>query len=168
MRFDDPLFLLLLTIPIAYALRAWLHRRRVPGQYVGFPALFLLPDQAGTQRAQWLPLLNVFRLSGLVLLIVALARPHRPHDVQETRLRSRNLMVALDISSSMKAGDFQPGNRLEVARRVLMPYSWPASTMASRTSLPCSHGPKSSQPGCPTIPWRSARTSLPAMLNISI
>ena len=28
-------------------------------------------------------------------------------------------MVALDISSSMKAGDFQPGNRLEVARAVL-------------------------------------------------
>ncbi|HKH82418.1 MAG TPA: VWA domain-containing protein, partial [Gemmatimonadales bacterium] len=35
------------------------------------------------------------------------------------KLRSRNIMVALDISSSMKARDFQPGNRLEVARRVL-------------------------------------------------
>ena len=28
-------------------------------------------------------------------------------------------MLALDISSSMKASDFKPGNRLEVARRVL-------------------------------------------------
>ena len=31
-------------------------------------------------------------------------------------------MLALDISSSMKAGDFQPGNRLEVARRVLADF----------------------------------------------
>jgi len=56
---------------------------------------------------------------GLVLLIVAWARPQLPHDVREIRLRSRNIMVALDISSSMKATDFQPGNRLEVARGVL-------------------------------------------------
>ena len=119
MRFADPLLLLLLAFPIGYALRTWLQRRRVPAQYVGFPALSLLPDQPQARRAQWLPLLNVLRLAGVVLLIVALARPQLPHDVQETRLRSRNIMVALDISSSMKAGDFQPGNRLEVARRVL-------------------------------------------------
>jgi Ca-activated chloride channel family protein len=55
----------------------------------------------------------------LALLIMALARPQVAHDVREIKLRSRNIMVALDISSSMKAGDFQPGNRLEVARRVL-------------------------------------------------
>jgi Ca-activated chloride channel family protein len=53
---------------------------------------------------------------------VALARPQLPHDVLEIRLRSRNVMVALDISSSMKAGDYQPGNRLEVARRVLAEF----------------------------------------------
>jgi Ca-activated chloride channel family protein len=31
-------------------------------------------------------------------------------------------MLALDISSSMKAGDFQPGNRLTVARRVVTEF----------------------------------------------
>jgi Ca-activated chloride channel family protein len=111
--------MLLLIIPVGYALRSWLRRRRVPSQYVGFPALSLLPYQPRTGRARWLPLLNALRVAGLVLLIVALARPQLPHDLQETRLRSRNIMVALDISSSMKARDFQPGNRLEVARSVL-------------------------------------------------
>src|SRR5918998_2915001 len=91
-------------------------------QYVGFSALFLLPEHPESRRARWLPLLNALRVVGLILLIVALARPQLPHDVQETRLRSRNIMVALDISSSMKAGDFQPGNRLEVARRVLSEF----------------------------------------------
>jgi len=63
--------------------------------------------------------LSAFRVGGLALMVLALARPQRLHDLREIRLRSRNIMVALDISSSMKAGDFQPGNRLEVARRVL-------------------------------------------------
>jgi Ca-activated chloride channel family protein len=46
-----------------------------------------------------------------------------PHDVQEIRSKSRNIMVALDISSSMKATDFKPGNRLEVARGVLAQFA---------------------------------------------
>ena len=39
-----------------------------------------------------------------------------------------------------------------------MPNAWPASTMASRTASPSSQRPKISQPGCPTMPWRSACT----------
>ncbi len=55
----------------------------------------------------------------LVLLVASLARPQVPHEVREVRSKARNLMLALDISSSMKATDFKPGNRLEVARQVL-------------------------------------------------
>ena len=73
-------------------------------------------------RARWQPLLIVLRLSGIVLLVLALSRPQIPKDVREIRLRSRNIMLALDISSSMKAGDFQPGNRLAVARRVVTDF----------------------------------------------
>jgi Ca-activated chloride channel family protein len=58
----------------------------------------------------------------MVLLITALARPQSPTDVREIRLRSRNIMLAMDISSSMKAGDFQPGNRLTVARKVVTEF----------------------------------------------
>lgn len=122
MRFADPLFLLLLAVPLAYALLAWLRRRRVPREHIGFPGLAFMADLPPSRRARWLPLLPALRVSGLSLLVVALARPQIPHDVREIRLRSRNIMVALDISSSMKAGDFQPGNRLEVARRVLKEF----------------------------------------------
>ena len=58
----------------------------------------------------------------MVLLVLALARPQTVRDVQEIRLRSRNIMLALDISSSMKAGDFQPGNRLAVARQIVSDF----------------------------------------------
>jgi Ca-activated chloride channel family protein len=119
MRFADPLFLLLLIIPLGFAAFGWARRRRVPAGHIGFPALAFVNDAGATRRARWRPLLGVLRTAGLALMILALARPQMAHDVREIRLRSRNIMVALDISSSMKAGDFQPGNRLEVARRVL-------------------------------------------------
>ncbi|MGH7510562.1 MAG: VWA domain-containing protein [Gemmatimonadales bacterium] len=122
MRFADPLLLLLLILPVGYAALSWAHRRRVPAEHIGFPALQFLETSPPGRRVRWRPLLNGLRFSGLTLLVLALARPQLPHDVREVRMRSRNIMVALDISSSMKAGDFQPGNRLEVARRVLSDF----------------------------------------------
>lgn len=122
MRFADPVLLLLLLVPLGYAMQAWVRRRRVPVEHIGFPALALMVNPGWGGRARWLPLLRVLRVAGLALMVLALARPQLPHDIREIRLRSRNIMVALDISSSMKAGDFQPGNRLEVARRVLKEF----------------------------------------------
>jgi Ca-activated chloride channel family protein len=122
MRFADPLFLLLLAVPLGYAVQAWLRRRRVPAEHLAFPALGFLGTVPSSRRVRWRPLVGTLRVVGLGLLVLALARPQLPHDVREIRLRSRNIMVALDISSSMKAGDFQPGNRLEVARRVLAEF----------------------------------------------
>ncbi len=119
MRFADPLLLLLLCVPLGYAAHGWARRRRVPLEHINFPALAFMPGGGSSSRARWRPILSAFRVGGLALMVLALARPQRLHDLREIRLRSRNIMVALDISSSMKAGDFQPGNRLEVARRVL-------------------------------------------------
>jgi Ca-activated chloride channel homolog len=122
MRFADPLFLLLLAWPLGEAILSWARRRQVPWDHLGFPALRFLGNTPPSPRARLRPLLKVLRVLGLVFLVLALARPQLPHDVRDVRLRSRNIMVALDISSSMKAGDFQPGNRLEVARRVLADF----------------------------------------------
>jgi Ca-activated chloride channel homolog len=119
MRLANSLFLLLLVVPVAYAIGGIIRRRRTPGEYIGFSALPVLAIEQPTRRVRWRPLLAFLRVTGLALLVVALARPQREHDVREIKLRSRNIMVALDISSSMKARDFQPGNRLEVARHVL-------------------------------------------------
>jgi Ca-activated chloride channel homolog len=122
MRFADPWVLLLLVAPLWYGWRAW-NRRRTPGERIGFPALAFLGDapRGGPARWRWVP--DALRVGGLTLLILALARPQQPHDLQEIHSKSRNIMVALDISSSMKATDFKPGNRLEVARGVLAEFA---------------------------------------------
>jgi Ca-activated chloride channel family protein len=118
MRFADPWLLLLLAVPTGLAVRLVL-RRRLPAERIGFPVLGFLAGEPASRRARWRLLPDVVRIGALALLVTALARPQLPHEVREVRSKSRNLMLALDISSSMKATDFKPGNRLEVARQVL-------------------------------------------------
>jgi len=119
MRFADPWFLVLLALPAALALRLVLRRREPPTERIGFPALAFLASEPTPRRARWRLLPDTLGIAALALLVLALARPQVPHDVREVKSQARNLMLALDISSSMKATDFKPGNRLEVARRVL-------------------------------------------------
>jgi Ca-activated chloride channel homolog len=122
MRFADPWLLVFLAVPLAYGWRTWSRRRRPPPERIGFPALGFLGDVPPAPVARWHRLPEALRVVALALLVIALARPQLPHDVQEIRSESRNIVVALDISSSMKASDFQPGNRLEVARGVLAEF----------------------------------------------
>jgi len=119
MRFASPLFLLVLLLPAAHAWARWRSRRRVPSEHIAFPVLAALDSAPRTARARWRRLPAALRTAGVVLAVGALARPQRAGELREVRTRSRNVMVALDISSSMKAQDFRPGNRLEVARRTV-------------------------------------------------
>jgi Ca-activated chloride channel homolog len=123
MRFADPFYLLLLVVPAWLGWSRWRARARVPAQRIGFPGLAFLAEAPVTRRSRWPWLPEALRLAGLALLIASLARPQVPHEVRQIRSKSRNIMVALDISSSMKAGDFKPGNRLMVARSVLADFT---------------------------------------------
>jgi Ca-activated chloride channel family protein len=122
MRLAEPWILALLALPLLELWRRWRARRHPPAVRIEFPALRFLSGAPATPRTRWPWLPNALRLLGVVLLVAALARPQSPQHVEDIRIRSRNLMIALDISSSMKAGDFQPGNRLQVARRVLADF----------------------------------------------
>jgi Ca-activated chloride channel family protein len=121
MRFADPWALLLLFFPLAYAVQLW-RIRRPPTSRLALPALGFLAGVPSSTRGRWRKILPLLRVIGLALLVIGLARPQTPKDLREIRLRSRNIMLALDISSSMKAGDFQPGNRLAVARKVVTEF----------------------------------------------
>jgi len=123
MRFADPLYLLLLLVPAWLGWSRWRARLRAPRERIGFPGLAFLADAPVTGRSRWPWLPEALRLAGLALLIGALARPQVPHEVRQIRSKSRNIMLALDISSSMKAGDFKPGNRVMVARSLLADFA---------------------------------------------
>ena len=58
------------------------------------------------------------RLLAIALVIVALARPQSGHTEEEVTTEGIDIVLALDISSSMLAEDFRPRNRLEAAKQV--------------------------------------------------
>lgn len=121
MRFASPWLLLLLLVPL---LRLWLRRRdeRRRDGAVAWVSAGVLEGLPRTPRARLASLPRWLELVGAALLVLALARPQLDAGKEQVRLRSRNIIVALDISSSMKATDFQPGNRLMVARATLRDF----------------------------------------------
>lgn len=117
MRFAEPWVLLLLALVPAYLWFAWPRRRR-PSGTLGLPALALLGAPPSRRaRSLWWPV--ALRALALAALIVALARPRSPGDVHDVTTNGRNIVLALDVSSSMKALDFAPENRITAAKHVL-------------------------------------------------
>jgi Ca-activated chloride channel homolog len=68
-------------------------------------------------RLRHLPL--ACRIAGLVLLIVAFARPQTGRHEEEVLTEGIDIALALDISGSMRTEDFKPKNRLVVAKDVV-------------------------------------------------
>ena len=56
-------------------------------------------------------------LLGLILLIIALARPQTAERLQNIKRKGLDIVLSLDVSESMRSVDFEP-NRLEVAKDV--------------------------------------------------
>lgn len=118
-RFASPAWLLLLLLlPLA---ARWLRSRRgdapMPAlRHADASLLIDLPVGWRTRAAGWLPRL---RWLAIGLLLLALARPQAGHARQVVSGEGIDVVLALDVSGSMAALDFQPQNRLEAARAVI-------------------------------------------------
>ncbi|MEO0584351.1 MAG: VWA domain-containing protein [Bacteroidota bacterium] len=107
-------FLALLIIP--FGMIAW-HFLRFPRQY----ATLTLPTLSGIKGHRkpvrgWIKQ-HLFILHALAmgLLIVALARPQTRFQEEDISVEAIDIILALDVSESMRAMDFSP-NRLETAK----------------------------------------------------
>ena len=115
MQFANPHLLWLLLVLPALALFFWWatrQRQRLLAQFIQVRLLSALTVGISPARRK-------IRLGCLVLavalLIVALARPQYGFDLQKIEQRGLDIVVAIDTSKSMLAGDIAP-NRLERAR----------------------------------------------------
>ena len=111
LEFGSPWVLLLLLLLPAW----WLWRRRRRPAAIVFSRVSVLANGPRAGRGIARALL-VARNLGLVGLIIALARPRSAGRAEQSTTEGINIVIAFDISSSMLAEDFQPQNRLEVAR----------------------------------------------------
>ena len=62
---------------------------------------------------------NIFILIGLVFLIIAIANPQTGARMDKVKVKGAEIIIALDISNSMKAEDISP-SRLEKARQEII------------------------------------------------
>ncbi len=66
-------------------------------------------------------LLPVFRVLALSALLVAIARPQTSYDEEKVTTEGIDIVLAIDVSTSMLAKDFSP-NRLEAAKKEAMNF----------------------------------------------
>jgi Ca-activated chloride channel homolog len=91
----------------------WRRRRRPPALLHARAALLAEGPRRGRWTARALVLL---RATALLALVVAIARPRTGARIETLRGDGISIVIAMDISSSMLAEDFQPANRLQVAK----------------------------------------------------
>jgi Ca-activated chloride channel family protein len=116
MVFANPtyLYLLLLLIPLI-GWYVWKIRKTQASLQISSSEAFT--TKAATMRIYLRHLPFVCRTAAIAFLIVVLARPQSTDSWQNVNTEGIDIMMALDISSSMLAQDFRP-NRLEAAKDV--------------------------------------------------
>ena len=112
------LWLLLLLPALLIIYIVWRRRQHAS---LRVPSLLFLRDMRGGLRVYLRHSLFALRLLVLGLIIVALARPQSSSSWSEDRVEGIDIMLTMDISTSMLAMDFQP-NRVEAAKEVAMRF----------------------------------------------
>jgi len=120
LEFKHPYFFwfLLLLVPIIvwYILRQ--NKMNATLQLSSFSSVNKIPR---SYKEYLRHILFGFRMIALALLIVALARPQSTDTWKNSTTKGINIVLTLDISTSMLAQDFQP-NRLEAAKKYAMEF----------------------------------------------
>lgn len=118
MSFHDPLYLLLF-IPLILGSGFMLFRRNRAA--VRLSSVRYVGVRRGILAIMY-PYLILLRVAALSLLVVALARPGEGVNHTEVLRYGVDLVMALDVSPSMRGMDFEP-SRLDVAKRLIRDFA---------------------------------------------
>lgn len=117
-RFEDPTYLyLLILLPFLIFIRIWgVRKRKKQLAKFGDPALLkqLMPNVSMAKREVKFWLMT----SAVALLIVMLARPQMGTKINQEQRQGIEVIIALDISNSMKAEDVAP-SRLDKSKMLI-------------------------------------------------
>ena len=116
MEFANKEYLLLLLLLIPYLVWYFSFRKRTEATMT-LSDTWLLLDAPKTlrQRLAWLPM--ALRCITLVLVVIVLCRPQTRNAWDEQSVEGIDIMLAMDVSTSMLAEDLKP-NRMEAAKSV--------------------------------------------------
>lgn len=127
------LFLLLLVIP--YLLWYLMYRKKSePTMRVADTFAYRFAPKSWKVRL--MPLQMLLRVVAFVMLVIVLARPQTQNSWKNKTVEGIDIMLAIDVSTSMLAEDLKP-NRLEAAKQVAAEFisGRPTTTLALPFSL---------------------------------
>jgi len=111
---------LLLLLPVVLLGAWWLARRERPS--IAHPRASALGALAGRGSAFVAALPGVLRVLALCVLVVAMAGPRTGQQSVDVDAEGIAILLTIDISSSMLAEDFNPQNRLAVAKTTVADF----------------------------------------------
>ena len=119
-HFANPnLLWLLLSIPVLLGYYIWRNKKeKAAFLYSSLEAFNQVPISIKIRLRHSLVAL---RLIGIGLIIVALARPQNRSSFKDVQTEGIDIVLAMDISSSMLAQDFKP-NRIEASKQIAMEF----------------------------------------------
>jgi Ca-activated chloride channel family protein len=115
-EFANPEYLYLLAVIPLMIVWYWYKNNRSKAE-IQISSTGPFSNSHKTIRQYLYHILFVFRIVAIGLLIVALARPQSSSSSQDISIEGIDIVMAMDISSSMLAEDLKP-NRLEAAKNV--------------------------------------------------
>jgi len=118
--FANPnIFFLLLVIP---PIIVWyLFKRNKSIADIQVPTTEAIENTRKSFKQRMIPSLFVLRMLAIALLIVALARPQSSTSSQDISIEGIDIVMTMDVSTSMLAQDFRP-NRIESSKKVAVDF----------------------------------------------
>ncbi|RMG62300.1 MAG: VWA domain-containing protein [Calditrichaeota bacterium] len=116
-EFADLKFFILLLVVAYFVWHYWRRYPRLSGHFK-YSTLRYARQVPVTLRQRLRRYFFLLRTLILALLVVGLARPRSGTQMQEVTTEGIDIMLVLDVSSSMLAEDFKPKNRIEAAKAV--------------------------------------------------
>ena len=120
LQFQAPWLLLLAPLPFLLAL--FLRRLELLQPTLTLPLASVALGLPRTLRTRFRSLPLWLATVALTLVVIALARPQKGLGRDQLTTEGVDIVVALDVSGSMAAQDFQPDNRLAVAKSVVADF----------------------------------------------
>ena len=119
-----PAFVIFIFGGLVLTSLAWYHlrRKRFRSATIKYSDIRIVRRAARTRRQKYRFLLTALRIAAVALFLVALALPRSGTEYTEVTSEGIDIMMALDVSSSMQAEDFKPHNRLHVAKEEIKKF----------------------------------------------
>ena len=121
MQFAHPHLLWLIPIVLALLIARYVYTARNARPTMGVSTTAPYANTPTPWRARLRHLLFALRLGAISFLIVILARPQLSDSWRTTDTEGTDIVIALDVSSSMLAQDLKP-NRMEAAKKMAQKF----------------------------------------------